>query len=331
MSQRYAVKLLTLLMTSLLVLSMVSVAGASSPAVPEHTLPEGGMFPEGVAVLQGSKYFFISSFASGTIYRGQLDQVELEEFLPGGEDGRTVAVGMDIDPKRNRLYIAGAWIGKIWAYDLTTKELITTASVDGDTFINDLTVARDGTVYATDSDTSVIYRLEADAAGEVPLEPWAGPIDPGPLFNLNGIVVTPDGKYLLAVHSRLGTLYRITINDGTVVPVDLGDTSLTTGDGLVMRGQKLSVVRNMVNGDVGGEIVILKMTHKYTSGEFVASLTDPSFHYPTTAAIHGGRLLVVNAQFDQLFGGSPDLPFTVSSLPVSRLNSAHARGQRPMN
>ncbi|HKH11883.1 MAG TPA: hypothetical protein VKA73_12160 [Rubrobacter sp.] len=39
--------------------------------------------------------------------------------------------------------------------------------------------------------------------------------------------------------------------------------------------------------------------------------------YPTTTAAHDGRLLAVNSQFDARDEGRrPDLPFTVSDIPV---------------
>ena len=42
-------------------------------------------------------------------------------------------------------------------------------------------------------------------------------------------------------------------------------------------------------------------------------ITSPRFHLPTTVAIAGRRLLVVNSQFDKR-SGTPVLPFTVSAV-----------------
>ena len=46
-------------------------------------------------------------------------------------------------------------------------------------------------------------------------------------------------------------------------------------------------------------------------GDF--QITSPSFTLPTTVAVAGRRLLVVNSQFNRR--DSPELPFTVSSVP----------------
>jgi hypothetical protein len=54
-----------------------------------------------------------------------------------------------------------------------------------------------------------------------------------------------------------------------------------------------------------------------STGTVLSRTTDSSFLTPTTVAVASGRLLVVNSQFERLFGGLPPiLPFTVSSIPL---------------
>lgn len=48
-------------------------------------------------------------------------------------------------------------------------------------------------------------------------------------------------------------------------------------------------------------------------GEVESETSDPSFRFPTTAAVSGKPLLVVTSQFDKR-GGTPEQPFTVSSI-----------------
>jgi len=48
-------------------------------------------------------------------------------------------------------------------------------------------------------------------------------------------------------------------------------------------------------------------------GEVESETSDPSLRFPTTAAVSGKQLLVVNSQFDKR-GGTPELPFTVSGI-----------------
>lgn len=47
---------------------------------------------------------------------------------------------------------------------------------------------------------------------------------------------------------------------------------------------------------------------------FVRQITDPRFDEPTTAAVHGGRLYVVNAAFDSDWS-DPATASTIVSCP----------------
>ena len=52
------------------------------------------------------------------------------------------------------------------------------------------------------------------------------------------------------------------------------------------------------------------------SSESIKHTTDASFDDPTTAALAGDRLLVVNSQFGERSAGVEPDPFTVSSIPL---------------
>ena len=85
---------------------------------------------------------------------------------------------------------------------------------------------------------------------------------------------------------------------------------MTNGDGLLLDGHTVYVVRNEQ-----ALIVPVKLSGAYISGEVGERFTDPSFAFPTTIAKTDGRLLVVNSQFDKQ-EGEAELPFTVSSIEV---------------
>jgi hypothetical protein len=53
------------------------------------------------------------------------------------------------------------------------------------------------------------------------------------------------------------------------------------------------------------------------NGTITELSADPALHGPTTAALRGKTLFVVNGQLDQFPAGQPVLPFDVVSLPVS--------------
>ncbi|GAB4213947.1 MAG: hypothetical protein OHK0022_51780 [Roseiflexaceae bacterium] len=306
-----------LALTALALLMTAPAHATPSASRPDtYTLPGNAIFPEGVAFQQGSDFFYVSATSDGTIFRGELDKPQAEVFLPGGQDGRTAAAGLKVD-RQDRLYIASGNTGKMFVYDTATRELL--AAIDNDlpaTFVNDVAVARDGTAYFTDSVAPYLYRLTPQPDGSYRYEIWLDftgtPFVYLPGFNANGIAISQNERYLVVVQSNTGRLFRIEIATKQVTPIELGGAALNNGDGILLQGRSLYVVRNRQE-----LIVKVELSGDLTSGTVVSSTTDPSFGFPTTIARAPGRLLVVNSQFDRRGPGlTPDLPFTVSSVPV---------------
>ena len=247
----------------------------------------------------------------------------MEVFLPGGP-GR-VAVGLALDDS-GRLFVAGGGTGAVAVYDTVTGQVLLEAAngLSPNTFLNDIAISPTGDAFITDSFNPTLYRLPATA-----IPPGVGTPAPVPTtdalevfvdftttgfdlvqpgFNANGIVSTPDGRYLLLVQTNTGNLFRVAVATGDTIQVNLGEGSLPGGDGLELDGQTLYVVRQ-------GQITLVALGADYASGTVDASFTDPSFASPTTIARFDGCLLVVNSQFDAI-QGQPQLPFTVSSVPI---------------
>ena len=294
----------------------LGVAPASAAPLPDaYVLPGDAVYPEGSAVDEATGTFWISSTTDGTIFRGTIDDPTAEVFLPGGGDGRTTAIGLEFH--EGTLYVAGGGTGAVWAYDAYSGELqaqLHSGAPAGGTFVNDVAVAADGSAWFTDSFNPALYRV-ARTDGEWSLEvvDLTGTIIPHVEgFNLNGIATRPSGRHLYVVHSSTGRLFRIGHLTRRVVEVDLGGATLTAGDGIEARGRLLYVVRNAV-----GTVARVRLSDGGTKGNVFRQNADPSFRFPTTAEVLRGRLLVVNSQFDRRGPGlTPELPFTVSSVPV---------------
>ncbi|MCA1718422.1 MAG: superoxide dismutase [Actinobacteria bacterium] len=292
----------------------------TAASVGRYVLPGETVYPEGIAYVPRTGDFFVSSTTDGTIFRGNagLDEGDAEVFLEPGSDRRETAVGLKVD-EEGRLFIASGDTGRILVYDVETRELIRALDTPSSemTFINDVTVALDGSAYFTDSMRPTLFRAPTAPDGGVgEAEPWleleGTPIEYEEGFNLNGIAATGEGRCLLTVQSNTGNLYRIDIESREVKQIDLGGEALTGGDGILLDGQTLYVVR-------GGESVIvpIKLAEDFASGEVGEGFSDPSFARPTTIAKFGDRLLVVNSQFDRRESGEgPELPFTVSAIEV---------------
>ena len=121
--------------------------------------------------------FYVGSTTDGTIYRGALAGTAATPFLPGGQDGRTSAVGLKVAD--GYLFVAGGATGRFFVYDLDSGELVGSFPVDpadrrGPTFLNDVAVAPDGSVYITDSLRPVLYRIGPDDYATDGVETLAG-------------------------------------------------------------------------------------------------------------------------------------------------------------
>jgi sugar lactone lactonase YvrE len=282
-----------------------------------YVLPGEQVFPEGVAYQSDTGDFYVGSTTDGTVFRGNVEggPKEAEVFLEPESDGRTTAIGMEVG-EDGRLFIAGGDTGRIFVYDTESTDQIRRLDTSdaGATFLNDVAVTPDGDAYVTDSLRPVLFRVPSTVDGVGEVEPWLTfeetPAEYEEGFNFNGIDATEDGRYLVAVQSNTGELFRIDIESKQVVEINLGGETLTNGDGLLLDGRTVYVVRNEQ-----ALIVAVKLSGEYIRGKVGEPFTDPSFAFPTTIAKTDGRLLVVNSQFDKQ-EGEAELPFTVSSVEV---------------
>lgn len=286
------------------------------PLPTRYVLPGSSVFPEGIAYDERTQLVFVSSTTDGTVFRGSASDETLTAFLPPGGDGRTTAIGLEVD-NDGHLFVAGGGTGNVWVYDEVTGALIAKLSGGSSpTFINDVALDKDGVAYITDSMSPVIYRAVPNGTGGYTIERWlelAGtPIVYGPGFNLNGMVVSASGTSLFTVQSNTGKIYEIDIATKAIAQVDVGGATFVNGDGLWLRGNALYVLQNQQ-----GVISELRVQPNKATGTLVSQTTDPSFVVPTSLVGARGRLLVVNSQFNRRGPGlSPVLPFTVSVVPI---------------
>ncbi len=288
------------------------------------TVPGAAVFPEGIAA--NGEWIYTGSSADGTVYRAPRRGTAAVQLAAPGVDGRTAALGMKID-KNGHLLVAGGMTGKVFVLNRETGATLgvfSNAGVyapGGPTFLNDIAIAKNGDAYITDSFAAVIYRIPAAAlaalvAPTTPvttglLEGWltlaGSPIVYEAGFNLNGIVAKK--KYLLTVQTNTGKLFRIKIKSKQISQVAVKGTNLTGGDGLVLNDERLYVVHT-------GVVDVLKLKENLRSARLKKTIKDPSFDSPTTAALHKGRLYVVNSQFGRPSSGvyAAGAPFTISVL-----------------
>jgi sugar lactone lactonase YvrE len=258
-------------------------------------LPNGWL-PEGIETGRGP-ILYSGSRANGGVYGIDLRTGQGAIVVPP-QAGRS-AVGLAFDQRSNYIFVAGGATGSGFVYDASTGESVAayTLTPSAPTFINDVVVTRDA-AYFTESNRPVVYRVPLDPSGKLPPQadvqalPLTGEWQQLPGINANGIEATPDGDALLVVNSASGVLYEVDPATGFAVAIDVGGASLTMGDGLLLQGNTLYVVRNRLN-----EIAVLELAPDLGTGVVVDVITNPSFDIPTTLASFGNRLYAVNARF----------------------------------
>jgi sugar lactone lactonase YvrE len=292
------------ILLAVLLLQAFQVSAAPPGTYPSPIPLPDGFRPEGIAVGRGDA-FFVGSIPTGAIYRGDLRTGQGEILVPP-QEGRA-AIGLSVDERTNYLFVAGGGTGNGYVYDAATGATVSIYSLTAPgTFVNDVIVTRDA-AYFTDSFRPYLYRLPLSAGGALP-DPAAvqeialgGDFVSVPGFNTNGIDATPNGKWLVIVHSTRGELYRVDPETGHATLINLDGSDVTRGDGLLLDGKTLYVVQNRLN-----QIAVVRLNPQLTAGDITGYITDPDFDVPTTIAEFGSRLYAVNARF-----GTPD-PDTLS-------------------
>ena len=163
----------------------------------------------------------------------------------------------------------------------------------------------------TDSFDDVLYKIPMGRDGSLgaPVAvPLTGGYQHAAGFNLNGIEATAGDRWLIAVQSNTGVLYRIDPATGGTTAVDLGGASLVNGDGLLLQGHRLYVVQNFFN-----KVSVVDLDPRgFTSGTVVSELTSANFDIPTTIAGFGNRLYLVNSRFST--PPTPRTPYTMVTV-----------------
>jgi sugar lactone lactonase YvrE len=269
----------------------------------------GGSTFEGIDVVRDRETFYVTETTGGEIHRGGLDEVRTEVWLDEDaavRDDRRAAVGIATD-RSGRVYVAGGAnrtqvpgdSPDFWVYD-DDRDLLAALRmpVEGDLFLNDVVIGPDGAAYVTDSTTPRIFRI-ARENGTWEATVWASPTAPvaptrGPRFGLNGIEVAREGRSLVVVQSDVGALWRYDLATARPTRIGIGNADVTSGDGLVIEGRTLVVVRNQPH-----RLAYLRLSRDATSARLLAQVPTPADRFLTTGAAARGQLLLVDSQFDE--------------------------------
>lgn len=310
--------------TSLLLLSIAFLFSCEKdkPEVKQdaYIIPGDLFFPEGIAYDRKDGVFYTGSTTNGDIVKVNVSSGDAKLFAAGAKQGRGFCTGMKLD-HNDRLWVCGGEEAKIHLINKHGESLKNwdVKALYGAAFINDCDLDKDF-IYFTDSRVQKIYRADLRSGQPGDIEEWLTftnqqipYIIPG--TNANGIVLTPDGKFLIIIISNSGKLYRIDRSTKAIVEIAL-NTPVTAGDGLWLDGNILYVSRNSL-----GKIFPVTLSDNYTKG-LVGEGFGENLLFNTTIAKAGNYLLVVNGQLNRRPNPAnpnippPVLPFTVSRVMI---------------
>lgn len=273
----------------LLTVTGITAPAVAAPATDVIVLPEASS-AEGIAVGRGST-FYAGELFGGDIYRGDLQRGTVERIVDAPAD--QMAVGLKFDDASGLLFVAGGFSGQGYVFDATGVAVATYQfGTPGESLINDVVITQDG-AWFTDSAQATLYFVPIHPTGlpgDFSALALTGPAaDTSGEFNLNGIAATPDGRTLIVAHSTAEALY-------TVDPVTGASALLVSvpgPDGILYEAGRLWVAQPFLN-----QVTRLRPSPDLTGAVVEEVITSDLFQTPTTVAIHGSRLAVVNAKFD---------------------------------
>ena len=285
-------------------------------------LPEAAAYPEGVTVDPATGAIYTNSANTGVVFRidpetGAVVQVADPLGLGDSSPARPVSVALGLKADgQGRLWVAGARTGSMHVVDIATgQRLARFATPQGPWLINDVALTSDA-AYFTDTLRPLLWRVSRDSIADAVLEPWLSfegtVLEYGEDPNLNGIVASPDGRYLIVVLMKTGRLFRINTRTREVSAIDTGDSTLDGGDGLALVGRRLFLVRQSA-----GEVVALDLSIDLTAAVEAKRIKPTELAWPATVAVRGDRLIVANSQLNRRGSGDPVLPFSLVSIPLA--------------
>lgn len=235
------------------------------------TFTDGRIFPESVTSTKDGAIYF-GSLGQDAVYRAAKDAAVATAWIKPKTSGLQSVLGVLADEKAGVLWVCASATGgrngapvvgetALKSFSLKDASLKNSYAFPGNGLCNDIAVANDGTVYATDTTQGRVLRLKKGASA---LDVWAS--DPMQLATADGIALLADGAvYVNSVGQ--GTLMRIPVkadgSAGAIVklepsrPLQGPDGMRAVGSKtmLLVEGGRLDEVT--INGDKA-EIKVLK-------------------------------------------------------------------------
>ena len=256
-------------------------------------LSDPKLIPEGIAYDPKQERFFIGSVAQKKIVSANR-KGEMKNFSRP-EDNLDCVLGLFVDAAHEQLYAVSTngfldeakkqRRNAVVRYDLKSGLRVNRYDAPDANQLNDLTVAADGTIYATDSASGTLFRK---TPAEKTLTPWGAK---GALSGANGITLGADGSLYVAISTGIS---RIDLSTGAPIRLPQPDTVTTGGcDGLYWHKGDLMGIQNVTNPGRVIRIALADQGTRISGVTVLQSHHHPEFIEPTTGARAGDVLYVI--------------------------------------
>ncbi|GEO04293.1 ATP/GTP-binding protein [Adhaeribacter aerolatus] len=239
--QNTRTKVFTLILASSLWACTKTVTNTSNPetvSLVKKWETEGNLLtPESVLYDRGNKVIYVSNIngqAGDKDGNGSIGRVDLNGKIEQAEwvKGLDAPKGMGLH--KGMLYVAD--LTKVVVIDTKTGQKVQDIELPGAQFLNDITVAADGSVYVSDSSGKKVYLVKDNVASVY--------MESDQLVRPNGLLAHEGKLYL--VDMQPGIFYQI---DGNTKSLNKVAEGLTSGDGIVPVGKGDFIVSNW-NGEI---------------------------------------------------------------------------------
>lgn len=285
-------------------------------------LEDRGLIPEGIAHDPKSGSFFVGSIAKGTIVR--VEPPAQSYTFVGPEAGLDAVLGLAVDAPRRLLWVVSTSAltnagraklrNAVVAFDLDSGRLVRRVEVPAAKQLNDVAVAPGGRVFASDSESGVIFEVPAKEGSAKVLVPE------GQLRGSNGLAVWPDLKRLYVAHSTGIAIVDPATGAVKRVPIPARDT-VAAIDGLYVWQGGLVGVQNVTTP---GRVIFMELSPDGSTITRVRTLLShhhPALFEPTTGAPTDSGFYLLASSAVRRFNrdGKIDDPATVPKPTVLRI------------
>ena len=256
-------------------------------------LADPKLIPEGIAYDPKQDRFLIGSVAQKKIVSANRKS-EMKDFSKP-EDNLDCVLGLFVDSAQEQLYAVSTngFLDEaqkqrrngVVLYDLKNRLLVGRYDAPDASQLNDLTIAADGTFYATDSANGALFQIK-------PSEKMLTPVGAkGALPGANGITLGPDESLYVAISTGIA---RIDLSTAAPTRLPQSDTVVTGGcDGLYWHRGDLVGIQNVTNPRRVIRIALADQGKRISGVTVLQSHNHPEFTEPTAGAIAGDALYVI--------------------------------------